>query len=148
MSDIDGYFGFVAFSGNTNEKLFLEYVPDDYKYKDSFIRRFAIVAMFDRKSTESAAFHRENRISSNLYRFLCRTLAETQPIGPRFFYVIGGSAPPWTMIELNLRDGTEVGRSVLNGMNWEQIWRSTGLLRERNVLRQWLTDPDEGESLG
>lgn len=144
MADIDGYFGFVAFAGNTGEKLFLEYEPDSIGNKDSTMRHFAIVAMFDRKSSEGAAFSGKNSLGSNFYRFICRTFASFQPVGPRFFFVIGGDVPPWTMIELNLRSGREIGRCILSGSNWSEVWIATGLARERDVLQRWIrSEPSE-----
>jgi hypothetical protein len=140
LQDIDGYFGFVAFCGNTGDKLFMEHQPDDYANKDNSAREFAVVALFDRKQTEHAVT--ESRLSSNFYRWLCRSLQQRQPVGPRFFYVVGGSAPPWTMLEMNVTDGREIGRHTLNSMNWREIWETTGLAEERRLLRQWLLSGD------
>ena len=63
MTDFDGLMGLVAFAANTGEKLFMEYVPDNYRNRLNLIRQFAIVAMFDRKASREYAFSEANRVS-------------------------------------------------------------------------------------
>ena len=138
MQDLDAVFGFTAFGHNTGERLFLEYVPDSWENRCNSMRNFGIVALFDRKASIGAAFSNKNALSSNFYRFLCRTVAMAQPIPPRFFYVIGGQEPPWLMIEVDINTGLEVGARVeLKNSNFKTVWESLGLGQARNVLMRW-----------
>lgn len=138
MQDLDAMFGFTAFGHNTGERLFLEYVPDSFQNRCSSMRNFGVVALFDRKSTENAAFSSKNALSSNFYRFLCRTIATVQPIPPRFFFVIGGQEPPWMMIEVDICTGQETGNRVeVNSSNFRTLWESLGLGCARKVLTRW-----------
>jgi len=75
MQDLDALFGFVAFGVNGAEKLFLEYQPDDYKNRKQIIRRFAAVAMFDRKNSIKTAFNKNNLVSTANYLWQCRCFA-------------------------------------------------------------------------
>jgi len=135
FQDVDAMFGAVVFGKNTGEKLFLEYVPDGYKNRTKKIRSFAVVAIFDRKVTREAAFSNYNTISCALYLWLCRTLGESQPQKPRFFYVIGSQEPPWTMIEINITTGEEIGQETkLERVDWKIVWETLGLTSLRNEL--------------
>lgn len=142
MQDMDGFFGQVAFAANTGDKLFLEYVPDDYVNRVKFFRRFAVVAFFDRKSTMDWAMNERNRVSMAFYMWICRMIGEHQPIPCRFFIVTGGEGR-WMMSELNTADGQVIGESRIEGMNWKAIWQTTGLTTAREQLRKWV---QEGQS--
>lgn len=141
LHDLDAVCGIVAFAHNTGERLFLEYVPDDYRNRPKTIRKFAIVALFDRKSTESHAFSGESLLGRGLYLHLCRILAAIQQAGPRFFYVIGGKVPPWRMIELDINTGERIGEiSTVDGQSqtWRTVWNRIGLSQLRQQLVTWI----------
>lgn len=146
MHDIDVLFGLVAFGQNTGERLFLEYVPDNYQNRTSVIRKFAAVAMFDRKASTKAAFSQQNALSTAQYLWQCRTLGEggNQPLMPKFFFVIGKQTPPWEMIEIDIYTGERTGVEELIFMKsqaeWQRVWDALGLTSLRNELRQWV-DP-------
>jgi len=139
LQDVDAMFGAVFFGHNTGEKVFLEYVPDNYKNRTSKVRSFALVAMFDRKASRWAAFSNYNTVSCALYLWLCRVIGQSQPKQPRFFYVIGGDTPPWTMIEINIETGQEMGQEVrLDSADWTTVWNSLGLTSLRNELARFV----------
>lgn len=142
LQDVDAMFGYVAFGHNTGERLFLEYVPDSYENRGSWIREYGYVALFDRKTSEQAAFSSQNSLSASVYLHLCRRLAAGQPIAPRFFFVIGGQEPPWEMIEISIESGEETGqRAVIrSASDWSTIWAALGLADMRNTIKQWI-DP-------
>jgi len=64
MQDIDALFGIMAFGQNTGDKLFLEYVPDDYRNRGKAVRDFRVIAMFDRKSSRQATFIGDGEIQA------------------------------------------------------------------------------------
>ena len=139
MTDVDGMIGLVAFASNTANKIFVEYVPDSYANHNNTIREFATVAMFDRKSSKSHAFSESNRVSLAWHLNTCRQLAKTQPKPPKFFLVIGQDSPPWTLIELNINDASQVATLNLTAANWKTIWEAVGLIALRSELRSWIT---------
>ena len=141
MSDMDGYFGHFGFAANTGDRLFMEYVPDEWRNHDRLIRQFAVVAMFDRKTTEAWAFHSENMLSRAFYLWLCRTLGGLQPVPPRFFYIVGTDAPPWQMIELDIETGRVAGRHNLPTKDWKPLWEAVGLTDMRRSLERLLCKP-------
>lgn len=142
MQDMDGFFGLTVFGANTGDRLSLEYVPDNYKNKLSFIREFALIGMFDRKASIVTTLDEMNRVSSAFYLWQCRL--PKQPIEPKFFYVIGGQSPPWTMIEINIHDGEQTGTQdtlIENSKtDWMRVWRTLGLIDIRRELKKWI-DP-------
>jgi hypothetical protein len=142
MSDLDAVMGVTAFAQNTGEKLFLEYVPDNYANRGKQIRSFAAVAMFDRKLSEHAIQYSD--VSTSLYLWICRTLGEKQPVPPKFFYIIGGQAPPWRMIELDIETGEQIGQqhemTKDNSIEWKNLWVATGLHALREECRRFI-DP-------
>ena len=138
MTDIDGIMGVVAFAANTGERLFMEYVPDSYRNRFDMIRRYADVAMYDRKATREYAFSDANRVSLSWYLCHCRKLALAQPKGPKFFFVIGRDVPPWELIELDIKTGEVIQEHTLTEMNFRQIWQTAGLATLRNELRKWI----------
>ena len=139
FQDVDCFFGAVAFGHNTAERLFLEYVPDDYENRTKKIRQFGIVALFDRKSSKSAAFGNKNIVSCGVYLWLCRTLGTAQGIKPKFYYVIGNDKPPWEMIEMDI-DTADIKEPtvILQSVNWKEIWEQLGLLELRNEIKKRL----------
>lgn len=140
MHDVDALFGAHVFGHNTGEKLFLEYEPDHYEKRMNAVRSFAVVAMFDRKTSEAAAFGQENKLSRDLYLWQCRVFATAQPIPPRFFIVVGGQEPPWTMHELCINTGERLGHPVdVDGRSFSAVWNRLGLTRLRSELRRWVT---------
>lgn len=142
LNDIDAFFGLEVFGANTGDRLFLEYEPDNYENKFSAIRDFAMVAMFDRKSTEAAAFHESSLLSRGVYLWLCRVIADVQPQPPKFFYVIGREQPPWRMIQIDIYSGDRTGSPVeVDGQSFKQVWSQLGLTRLRNELRRHVDPP-------
>jgi len=147
MHDVDGLIGIHAFAQNTGERLFIEYVPDHYKNRHSCIRKFAMVAMFDRKKTLNLAMIRDsnnkldNTLGTAFYLWLCRTCASNQPIPPRFFFVGGGDEPPWGMQELNIYTAEKIGNIIpiedATGKGWRAIWDAIGLVTLRNEMKKW-----------
>lgn len=143
MNDLDAIMGILAFAKNTAEKLFLEYVPDDFENRLEAIRSFAYVALFDRKRSIDFALSDSNRVSLALYLHDCRVHATVQPVGPRFFFVIGTQYPPWTMHEINIENGQIIGNEILITTNtdkilWHRIWEEVGLIKLRNELKRWI----------
>ena len=140
MHDIDALVGFMAFGQNTGEKLFLEYVPDAWNNRSKLIRNFAAVAMFDRKATEATAFSEHNRLSVAYYLWLCRCVGGSQPLPPKFFFVVGGKSPPWTMIELDISTGERTGvrQEITSTRDWRPLWDAVGLSKIRNQLRAFV----------
>jgi hypothetical protein len=139
MNDVDVMFGFQAFGMNTGDKLFVEYQPDGWPNRSKFIRQFAVVALFDRKFTENAAFSSANRVSTAYHLWICRTFATCQAYPPRFFYSIGGQTPPWVMVELDITTGQRCGRNTIiktaSHAEWIDIWDRLGLVDLRLALR-------------
>lgn len=142
MQDVDANFGVMVFGQNSGERLFLEYVPDKYKNRTKAIRKFAVVAMFDRKLSERKAFDNSSLVSRAFYLWQCGTFAKHQPVAPKFFYVIGSDRPPWTMIELDITTGNETGQRVdiaSNGsVEWSEVWAQLGLTGMREQLTKWM----------
>ncbi len=139
MQDLDALFGFVAFGVNGAERLFLEYQPDHFTNANRMIRRFAAVAMFDRKSSVQAAFN--STVSTANYLWQCRCFARQQPLKPKFFYVVGGQEPPWEMIELDIDTGDHLGQKVIQSNrkeDWLAVWDHLGLADLRENLRAWV----------
>jgi len=141
MNDVDGLIGMVGFAANTGDRLFMEYVPNNYANRARLIRSFATVGLFDRKSSRDYALSQSNRVALSWYLDLCRRLGQTQPIPPKFFLVIGRDQPPWEMIELDIRTGDIAAEHTLTDMNWKEIWQQAGLVALRNELRRWIDPP-------
>lgn len=144
MHDLDGVFGQLVFSQRTGDRLFLEYVPDNYVNHVKRTREFALVAMFDRKRDRSAALGEPNALSTAFYLWICRKLSMEQPVPAKFFYVIGGQTPPWTMVEVDTATGSVTGReAVIHGTSHDEmmaVWEALGLVELRKSLRAWI-DP-------
>jgi hypothetical protein len=146
MNDVDAIFGFEAFGANTGEKLFLEYEPDNYEYRLEIIREHAVIALFDRKSTEGAAFCGNNRRSFSFYLHLCRVISSAQAYPPRFFFCVGGQSPPWCLMEIDVKTGAHIkGRNTIiettQPADWRRIWDALGLTELRLKLRRSLGAP-------
>jgi hypothetical protein len=147
MQAVDCMFGFTAFGSNTADRLFLEYAPDGTA-ADKLVKRVrthGFVAMFDRKCSEGKAFDPSNYLSLSVYLDACRALSERQGTNVRFFFVIGGNEPPWTMIEVDRFTGERTGspveirasRSDPRNPEWETVWRELGLTKEREAALAW-----------
>jgi hypothetical protein len=136
MQDIDALFGIMAFGVNGMERVFAEYVPDDYRNRGRMIRKFSVVALFDRKSSTSAIDCSD--VSCAFYLFLCRALATQQSKPPRFFYVVGGKGPPWLLREVNIETGEASDlEHVLSDTTQETqraVWDAIGLTTLRQEL--------------
>ena len=141
MSDMDGLVGLVGFAANTGDRLFMEYVPDNYANKGKTIRRFAVVALFDRKSSREFALSDSNAVSLAFYLDLCRRLGQTQAKPPKFFLIIGRQEPPWEMVELDITTGQVVSEFTLQQGRWKVFWQAVGLVALRNELRTWIDPP-------
>ncbi|MBF0436932.1 MAG: hypothetical protein HQL77_16385 [Magnetococcales bacterium] len=141
MMDIDAIFGMVAFGQNTSDQLFIEFVPDNYVNRLKSVRMFGLVAMFDRKSSENAAFDDRNRISTAVYLWICRSLGKFQDHKPKFFYVIGGQNPPWRMVELNIETGEATGSEavITTRDDWPNVWNFLGLSSLRREIARWIS---------
>lgn len=142
MNDLDTVIGFMAYGINSSETLFAEYVPDAYANKGKMVRRFAVVALFDRKRSERAITASD--VSTSFYLYLSRALGTQQPKPPRFFYVIGGDLPPWSMREVDINTGNLASSIVtiksLENQEWLAVWDRLGLLNLRRELRAFV-DP-------
>lgn len=148
LHDVDTLFGIQVFGHNTGEKLFLEYEPDNFENRAKILRSFAVVAMFDRKSSSGGAFCPENRLSLSFYLWQCRMFAQWQPTPPRFFIVIGGQSPPWQMIELDIYTGKKVGVPVqVDGSRFADVWNALGLRKLRRELKSWITEKQREQCL-
>lgn len=146
MQDIDALFGVMAYGWNTGERLFLEYVPDDFRNRGKAVRDFRVIAMFDRKRSREAAFvgDGETRVGLALYLWIARTLQACQKTPVRFFFVIGGQAPPWRMVELSVETGRTTGREHLiesaSKEHWDRLWDEIGLTGLREAVRQQMAE--------
>lgn len=145
MYDMDAVFGFVAFGQATADRLFLETQPNFSNNTSPFIRRFAFMAMFDRKASEAAAFCHENEYQTAFYLEQCRILSTNQPRPVRFFFCIGGHAPPWRLIEIDINTGDRLGSVILpaDGKLWLPIWDALGLTDLRLELRTWINTSEQ-----
>ena len=139
LQDIDSFFGSLFFGKHCEEELFVEYEPDHFRNASSWIREFGVVALFDRKSTSSAAHADSNNVSTAWYLWLCRSFAEKQPVAPKFFFVIGGQQPPWTLLEIDIYTGLKNSSTIIDeNDNWLQLFPKLGLIDLRNTLRDWV----------
>ena len=149
LQDIDGYFGMLGFTANTGDRLFLEYVPDSYKNRESAIREFGLVAMFDRKRDLQAMHSPKVVLSKAVYLWFCRKIGLSQPVMPRFFYVLGTAEHgPWTLVECDIWTGNEIREFTLTENFWKSIWDKIGLEEARRkiqavVLRKIATTTDD-----
>ncbi|MBF0098376.1 MAG: hypothetical protein HQM04_17945 [Magnetococcales bacterium] len=141
MMDLDAFFGTVCFGQNTVDRLFIEYVPDDYANRFKVLREFGLVAMFDRKSSLNAALEANNQISTAVYLWICRKLGIGQSNPPKFFFVIGGQDPPWEMIEIDIHNGEQTGlrATIVHHSDWRRVWETLGLASLRRELALWVT---------
>ena len=141
MQDVDASIGIQAFAQNSGERLFLEYAPDAWEKRASRIRTFGVIAMFDRKRSFEAIV-KTPAISTAFYLYLCRSLGDANPgrRPARFFYVVGGDAPPWTMIELSTTTGDEIGErvTIASSTDWRTVWNAVGLRQVRDEFTAWL----------
>jgi hypothetical protein len=132
LSDIDGIIGLVQSSEN---KLFMSFVPDNQFGK--IIRDFGISALYDRKDSEAAID--ETALSTSLYLHLARSLAQTQPIAPKFFYVVG-TCSPWTMIEVDITSGKKTGvKAEVAQDDWTTFWDTLGISKVHDDLKEWIS---------
>lgn len=140
MNDVDALFGMEVWGANTGERLFLEYEPDNYDNRESRIRRFAYIGMFDRKPSLKAAYHPGNRVSMAVYLDMCRRISMGQPRPMRFFFVVGGESAPWQMVEHDIETGEECGERVLirGAHEYREMWQRLGLEQLREELRGWV----------
>lgn len=143
MTDVDVMFGAQVFGMNTGNRLFMEYVPDLTPI-DARVRRFALVALFDRKAArlERYMMGEQNARAIAFHLWLCRVHAAAQGIRPRFFTVLGDDTPPWHLIEFDIDTGEECGRSMLRRLDpdeWQVLWDRLGLLSLRNRAVELVT---------
>lgn len=138
LQDLDALFGQMAFAQNTGDRLFLEYVPDDYSNRQNVVRKFQVVGMFDRKASLATATSKHNTVSTAFYLWLCRIIGEQQDVKPRFFYVFGKTAP-WSMLELDIETGSEVGEPFTIN-DWRSLWSQLGLTEARRTLAAKIAD--------
>lgn len=141
MNDIDALFGTMAFGINGGDTVFVEFEPDSPRNKGKAIRKFGLVALFDRKNSNWAAH--QSDVSLGLYLDICRAFRDRgQPFPPRFFYVIGGQEPPWDLVEVCISSGTRKPPAVImtdtSRAEWERVWRALGLVESRDAIRAWM----------
>ena len=139
MQDLDAVAGVMAFGTRGVDRLFSEFAPDGPEHRGDLVRRFGVVALFDRKTTLRAC--EMSQVSTAFYLYLARTLSSTQPVPVRFFYVVGKAAP-WTLVEIDITTGKRIGTTELAGEDWDATWECLGLLSAREQLHAWL---DAGE---
>jgi len=121
ISDIDG----VAYCENRS---FTEYAVKG--------NAFAFVALFDLKATENAAT--VTPLRRLLLCALAKAVAQSQPVAPLAFEVIG-NAEPFTMWQLDLTTGERTCRRYfLTATNWPDVWQAAGLTATRDRLTAWL----------
>ena len=152
LMDMDGYFGLLAFAANTGNRLFMEYVPDDWKNRESATREFGWVAIFDRKRNEQAMRSSGAKLSKDMYLCLCRRLGRCQPVMPRFFYILGtGEHGPWPLVEYDVWTAKEIGHIAtlqndeFSKGAWDRIWNSIGLEQARKKIEAWLLCPPKAD---
>ena len=138
MQDIDAIFGMEIFGKNTADRLFAEYVPLGHEDHNRLQRRFGLVALFDRKISEFAAFHKGSKMSLDLYLWLCRIIGSTQSIDPKFFYVCGNNEMPWTMIEIDIHTGNRTGEPhvITCEQEWRRVWSALGIREIRRRVSE------------
>lgn len=135
MQDLDAVAGVLTFGTNGVDRLFAEYVPDDYAHRNSLVRKFGVVALFDRKTTVQAC--EVSAVSTAFYLHMARTLSAGQPVPVRFFFVVGQQAP-WQLVEVNVETAERMETTELAGGSWEATWRCLGLVEARKTLQAWL----------
>lgn len=140
MHDIDALFGLEVFGANTGDRLFMEYEPDSYQNRLSLVRRFAVVALFDRKKSVDLARSSYTSLSAAFYLYLCRALGARQPKLPRFFFCCGDHEGPWRLLEIDAASGDEIGLAgpPVDGSNIAAVWRQIGLSALRAEMRSWV----------
>lgn len=146
MQDVDGVVGSLCFQHHCADSLFCEYTYGRRVGPTETAQDFGVVALFDRKATLALARDAKNTLSRTFYLFQCRVFREYQGIAPRFFYVCGTDGP-WTVIELDIDTGAEVGDPVICPVlpadpdpdpnapkPWQHIWNQLGLSALRRQL--------------
>lgn len=132
----------------------VEFEPDNVENRGKLVRTHAIVAFLERKASLDAA--RASHVTVSVYLCLARIVANWQPYPPRFFFVIGGAAPPWTLQELDIATGKEIAPTwcvpALNVPEAQakealhqalaKVWRDSGIYDLRVRLREWLMMQD------
>jgi hypothetical protein len=140
MVDIDCVLGATAIPEIWSDRVFAEMAPDARKNKNSIIREWCLVALFERKRTLHAS-QIENAVRSASFQLdLCRKYGHFQPVQPRFFFVVG-TDDPFTMHEVGITTGRSVGVPVviesLEG-HWQRTWNELGLTAAHYELREHL----------
>ena len=138
MQDLDVFAGTLSFATNGQDRVFAEYAPDSYVNARDTVRDFALVALFDRKSTRSAAMSNGNRLSLGFYLSVCRTYAAKQPTFPPHFYFVCGKSQPWEMIKIDIDTGDELETYNYSERDWKQVWAESGLKAGRGILSEWI----------
>lgn len=136
MNDIDAFMGYVAFAKTGDCQLFAEYQPDKYENKGKIIRRYATVALFDRKKSAAGVEAFLNDVQLAYLLDLCRQIGKVQPKPPRFFFVIGEKSP-WKMQEVDIVTG-ELKTPIACENDWRKVWDESGLTADRAVLKSWV----------
>lgn len=140
MTDFDAMLGMIAFGQNGGDTLFAEYALDKFANSGKLIRSFGLVAIMERKRTPFAARSHGSPHAVGFHLHTCRLYAEKQPVKPRFFFVFG-ETEPFTMQELDIATGEEIGVPVVlphAATGWVDVWRALGLMQAHQQLTQWL----------
>lgn len=99
--------------------------------------RFATVAVFDLKKSESAIYCEHNKVRHMYQVHLCRSMP--QPIPPVFAYMVGDG--PFLAYRVDLESGAVSERPVTipASGSWAPAWADLGIIEAKQVLSQWLT---------
>jgi len=136
MQDIDALYGMVQFAKNASEKLFAEYVPDDYENRNEFAREFGLVALFDIKRTRGAAQSARLALSTKWYAWLARVVTFYQEVAPKFFFVID-EGESYHYLESDIWTGDIVAERTVpkTAKSWIGCWDELGLVDIRQQLK-------------
>lgn len=134
FQDIDQWAGSVVVGDNTENSLYLEYVPDIQKDLNHRIRDFIVLGFFDRKKSK-AAVTASHKVQEALYLHLCRTLSDSQVVQCRFFYVVGVEAP-FSLIEVNILSGEYCELGKVDESTMFALWHKCGLIQSHEDARE------------
>jgi hypothetical protein len=119
---------------DTDNRLLIEFQPDDVANIKAFVRQHAAIAFFARYA-DREQFDKDRSRKLPLYAEICRLAAAQQGIvQPHLYAVLGGDEPPWYLGRLDLRT-FEVGQKLalrsLSPQEWSSAWERLGLWRLR-----------------
>lgn len=144
LTDADS-FTFAVRHRKSEDRVFFEYVPDDWCNFGKSIRSFALLAIFERKSPGQYQRDLSGLCAQPGVAFLlhtCRLFGQVQPIAPRFFFVFGDDQP-FRLQEIDCIVGYQVGELLTlpiltNKGDWLPFWKQLGLIDARDKLNAWV----------